>query len=181
MKMLKERLAGEYVSQSLSVTTPPLNFIQNAGFEKVNRNSAKNRSRWLWWGGWSWGGDYENAWEDRPEYVHSGEFPHASSASARPVGSASPRHPLPAVAGATGYELTSGLAARGTTGCSSTLNRGPGATSANRYRRSGRNTRLSERRRRTRTRTTSSLLRDRRGNDLVGRRQARAVGGNLEE
>jgi len=73
MQMLEQRKAGEYVSQSLSVTNPPLNFIQNAGFEKINRNSARNRSRWLWWGGWSWGGDYENFWEDRPEYVHSGD------------------------------------------------------------------------------------------------------------
>ncbi len=53
MAMLKARAAGAYVSQSLAVTDPPLNFVQNAGFEKVNRNSEKNRSRWLWWGGWS--------------------------------------------------------------------------------------------------------------------------------
>jgi hypothetical protein len=58
----------------LSVTNPPLNFIQNGGFEDINRNSAPNRSRWLWWGGWSWGGDYENHWEDRPEYVRSGKY-----------------------------------------------------------------------------------------------------------
>ena len=73
-EVLRQRLAGTYQSQSLSVNDPPLNFIQNGGFEKVNKNSAKDRSRWLWWGGWSWGGDYENSWEDRPEYVHSGQL-----------------------------------------------------------------------------------------------------------
>ena len=73
-QMLQERLAGAYRSQSLSTTNPPLNFIQNAGFEKLNKNSARNRSRWLWWAGWDWGGDYENSWEDQPAYVHSGQY-----------------------------------------------------------------------------------------------------------
>ena len=104
--MLEQRLAGRYESQTLSVTNPPLNFVQNGGFEKVNKNSAKDRSRWLWWGGWSWGGQYENSWEQRPEYVHSGAF----SACIRCVGQAgrigisTPK--LPAVPGATGYRLT---------------------------------------------------------------------------
>ncbi|UCG56479.1 MAG: hypothetical protein JSU70_16650 [Phycisphaerales bacterium] len=106
MDMLKVRLSGEYVSKSLSLTDPPLNFIQNAGFEKVNRNSEKNRSRWLWWSGWSWGGDYENYWETQPEYVHSGKF----SARIQCVGSQgrigifTPQ--LPAVPGAKQYKLT---------------------------------------------------------------------------
>jgi len=104
--MLESRLAGTYVSQSLSVTDPPLNFIQNAGFEKVNRNSQKNRSRWLWWGGWSWGGDYENHWESRPEHVHSGEY----SARIECVGSQGrigiSTPDLPAVPGAREYRLT---------------------------------------------------------------------------
>ena len=106
MDMLKTRLSGRYVSESLSVTDPPLNFIQNAGFEKVNRNSEKNRSRWLWWSGWSWDGDYENYWETRPEYVHSGKF----SARIQCVGSQgrigifTPE--LPAVPGAKQYKLT---------------------------------------------------------------------------
>ncbi len=106
MQMLEQRKAGEYVSQSLSVTNPPLNFIQNAGFEKINRNSARNRSRWLWWGGWSWGGDYENFWEDRPEYVHSGDFSARIQCVGKPgrIGISTPG--LPAVPGATGYELT---------------------------------------------------------------------------
>ena len=105
-KMLEARLAGTYGSQSLSVTDPPLNFIQNAGFEKVNRNSGRNRSRWFWWGGWDWGGQYENFWESRPDYVHSGKY----SARIRCVGKRgrigimTPH--LPAVKGATEYKLT---------------------------------------------------------------------------
>lgn len=104
--MLKSRLAGTYDSRSLSVANPPLNFIQNGGFEKVNRNSDRNRSRWLWWGGWSWGGDYENRWEDRPEYVHSGQFSARITCTGAPgrIGISTP--PLPAVPGATGYKLT---------------------------------------------------------------------------
>ena len=105
-KMLEGRLAGTYVSQSLSVTDPPLNFIQNGGFEKVNRNSAGNRSRWLWWGGWSWGGDYENYWETRPEYVHSGKFSARIRCTGKRgrIGIMTPA--LPAVGGAEEYKLT---------------------------------------------------------------------------
>jgi len=106
MAMLKARLSGTYVSESLSVMDPPLNFIQNGGFEKVNRNSDKNRSRWLWWGGWSWGGDYENLWEDRPAFVHAGQFSAritCTGATGR-IGINTP--PLPAIPGATGYKLT---------------------------------------------------------------------------
>jgi hypothetical protein len=106
MAMLQARRAGRYVSQSLSDADPPLNFIQNGGFEQVNRNSDRNRSRWLWWGGWSWGGDYENRWEDRPAFVHSGRFSariQCTGATGR-IGISTP--PLPAVPGATGYKLT---------------------------------------------------------------------------
>jgi hypothetical protein len=105
-QMLQARLAGSYESESLSVTNPPLNFIQNGGFEKVNRNSAANRSRWLWWGGWSWGGDYENRWEDRPEYVHSGKLSARIRCTGKPgrIGIMTPG--LPAVSGASGYTLT---------------------------------------------------------------------------
>lgn len=105
-KLLDARLAGTHVSQSLSVKDPPLNFIQNGGFEKVNRNSARNRSRWLWWGGWSWGGDYENYWESRPEYVHSGEFSARIRCTGKKgrIGISTPD--LPAVSGAVEYELT---------------------------------------------------------------------------
>ena len=106
LDMLKARLAGRYASESLSVTEPPLNFIQNGGFEKVNKNSGKDRSRWLWWGGWSWGGDYENYWETRPEYVHSGKF----SARTQCIGSQGRigifTPDLPVVTGAKEYKLT---------------------------------------------------------------------------
>jgi hypothetical protein len=73
--MLDARRQGRFEATALSRTNPPgLNLLQNGGFEEVNRNSARNRSRWLWWGGWSWGGDYENFWESRPEFVHSGHY-----------------------------------------------------------------------------------------------------------
>lgn len=104
--MLQARLSGAYVSQSLSVVDPPLNFVQNGGFEKVNKNSERNRSRWLWWGGWSWGGDYENMWEDRPQSVHSGQFSariRCTGTTGR-IGISTP--PLPAIPGATDYKLT---------------------------------------------------------------------------
>ena len=105
-KMLEARLAGTYESKSLSVTDPPLNFIQNGGFEQVNRNSAKDRSRWLWWGGWSWGGDYENLWEEKPESVHGGKFSARIRCTGKKgrIGLMTPK--LPAVPGATEYRLT---------------------------------------------------------------------------
>jgi hypothetical protein len=105
-RMLQARLSGVYKPESLSSTDPPLNFVQNGGFEQTNPNSAKNRSRWLWWNGWSWGGDYENRWEDRPEFVHSGKLSariRCTGAKGR-IGINTP--PLPAVPGATAYRLT---------------------------------------------------------------------------
>ena len=73
--MLEERRVGRFKATALSETDPvEFNLLQNAGFEEVNKNSERNRSRWLWWGGWSWGGDYENFWETRKEYVHSGTY-----------------------------------------------------------------------------------------------------------
>lgn len=106
MKMLRQRLEGTYEPQSLATADPPLNFIQNGSFEQINRNSARNRSRWLWWGGWSWGGDYENRWEDRPEYVHSGQYSARISCVGQKgrIGISTPR--LPAVPTASGYRLT---------------------------------------------------------------------------
>jgi hypothetical protein len=71
---LTARLAGTFQPGALSVKNPPLNFIQNGGFEQINRNSAPKGSRWLWWNGWSWGGNYVNSWEDRSGYVHSGKY-----------------------------------------------------------------------------------------------------------
>jgi len=72
--MLEARLAGTFKPTALSTKEPgELNLVQNAGFEEINKNSARNRSRWLWWGGWSWGGDYENFWAEAPN-VHSGQY-----------------------------------------------------------------------------------------------------------
>lgn len=105
-QMLEKRLAGTYHPESLSVADPPLNFIQNAGFEQTNPNSARNRSRWLWWNGWSWGGDYENMWEDQPEFVHSGKLSariRCTGAKGR-IGISTP--PLPAIPSVTEYKLT---------------------------------------------------------------------------
>jgi len=103
--MLEARLAGTFRPSMLSVTNPPLNFIQNGGFEDINRNSRPNRSRWLWWGGWSWGGDYENHWEDRPGYVRSGKYSARVKCLGRPgrIGISTPK--LPVVPGATEYEF----------------------------------------------------------------------------
>jgi len=105
-KMLEDRLAGTFRPQALSVADPPLNFLQNGGFELINKNSAPNRSRWLWWGGWSWGGDYENKWEDRPAFVHSGNYSAriACKGAKGRIGISTP--PLPLVPGADQYRLT---------------------------------------------------------------------------
>ena len=105
-KMLRDRLAGRFKPTMLSVTNPPLNFIQNGGFEDINRNSAPNRSRWLWWSGWSWGGDYENRWEDRPAYVRSGTYSARIACKGKPgrIGIMTPK--LPMVPGAAEYVFT---------------------------------------------------------------------------
>jgi len=104
--MIESRRDGRFQPTMLSTTNPPLNFIQNEGFEEINRNSAANRSRWLWWGGWSWGGDYENMWEERPEYVHSGKYSARITCKGQPgrIGLSTP--PLPCVPGATEYVFT---------------------------------------------------------------------------
>ncbi len=105
--MLEARRAGRFKSAALSETDPAeFNFLQNAGFEDVNKNSARNRSRWLWWGGWSWGGDYENFWETRKEYVHSGTYSAGIRCTGKPgrIGLNTPK--LPLVPGVKEYELT---------------------------------------------------------------------------
>ena len=104
--MLQARLAGTFQPAALSVKDPPLNFIQNGGFEQINRNSAPNRSRWLWWGGWDWGGNYVNMWEDRPEHVHSGKYSARIECKGERgrIGISTP--PLPLVPGAKEYKLT---------------------------------------------------------------------------
>jgi len=105
--MLEARRAGEFKPTALATTDPPeLNFIQNGGFEEINKNSARNRSRWLWWGGWSWGGDYENFWESRPEYVRSGHYSAGIRCVGQPgrIGINTPK--LPVVPGVKEYEFT---------------------------------------------------------------------------
>ena len=105
--MLEERRAGRFKSSALSQTDPgELNLLQNAGFEEVNRNSDRNRSRWLWWGGWSWGGDYENFWETRKEYVRSGNYSAGIRCTGQPgrIGINTPK--LPVVPGVKEYEFT---------------------------------------------------------------------------
>ncbi len=105
-KALADRLVGRYRPESLSTAEPPLTFIQNGGFEQINPNSAKNRSRWLWWNGWSWGGDYENMWEEQPALVHSGKRSARIRCTGAPgrIGIKTP--PLPAIPGAREYRLT---------------------------------------------------------------------------
>lgn len=104
---LEDRRSGRFKPTALSQTDPgDLNLLQNGGFEEVNRNSAPNRSRWLWWGGWSWGGDYENFWETRKEYVHSGSYSAGIRCTGQPgrIGISTPK--LPLVPGVKEYEFT---------------------------------------------------------------------------
>ena len=105
-EMLQARLAGTFTPTMLATTNPPLNFIQNASFENINRNSRPNRSRWMWWSGWSWGGDYENHWEDRTEYVRAGKYSARIKCLGKKgrIGISTPK--LPVVPGATEYEFS---------------------------------------------------------------------------
>lgn len=125
-KMLEARLAGTYEPEMLSDTNPPLNFIQNAGFEEINKNSAKNRSRWLWWGGWSWGGQYENMWESEKENVHSGKYSARITCTGKAGRIGISTAKIPVMPGATGYEFT--IWAKGTPGNRIFLNFEGGAT-----------------------------------------------------
>jgi hypothetical protein len=105
-RALEDRLAGIFKPEALSVRNPALNFIQNGGFEQINKNSAVNRSRWLWWGGWSWGGNYVNMWEERLEHVHSGQYSARIECKGEKgrIGISTP--PLPVIPGASEYKLT---------------------------------------------------------------------------
>lgn len=105
--MLEQRRAGTFQPTALSHTDPAeINFIQNGGFEEINRNSAPNRSRWLWWNGWDWGGDYENFWATEKENVHSGAYSAGIRCTGKPgrIGIFTPS--LPIVPGATAYVFT---------------------------------------------------------------------------
>jgi hypothetical protein len=105
--LLEQRRAGTFQPTALSNTNPAeINFIQNGGFEEINKNSAPNRSRWLWWSGWDWGGDYENFWATEKENVHSGDYSAGIRCTGKPgrIGIFTPK--LPIVPGATEYVFT---------------------------------------------------------------------------
>jgi hypothetical protein len=104
--MLEKRLAGTFEGTALSSTDPAeIDFIQNGGFEQINPNSNRNRSRWLWWEGWDWGGDYENFWGEPPN-VHSGQYSAGIRCTGRRgrIGIFTPK--LPIMPGVLSYELT---------------------------------------------------------------------------
>ncbi len=105
--MLERRAAGTFSPSALSSTNPPeVNLIQNGGFEDINRNSDPNRSRWLWWNGWDWGGDYENFWAAEKGNVHSGAYSAGIRCKGEPgrIGIFTPN--LPITGGATAYHFT---------------------------------------------------------------------------
>lgn len=69
--MLLARLAGTFTPTMLAIESPR-DLIQNGGFEAIDRNTGPHRSRWHWWQGWRWEGEYEMRWEDRRRHVRSG-------------------------------------------------------------------------------------------------------------
>ena len=69
--MLRARLEGAFTPTMLAVEDPR-DLIQNGGFEAIDRNTRPARSRWHWWRGWLWEGEYEMRWEDRGRHVRSG-------------------------------------------------------------------------------------------------------------
>jgi hypothetical protein len=105
--MVQQRMAGTFAPTMLAATNPPLNLLQNGGFEDFNPNTRKNMSRWDSWGGWAWPetAKFENDQESRPEYVKEGKL----SARFKCVGDPARTgisQTIPTTAGATGYELT---------------------------------------------------------------------------
>ncbi len=106
-KMLAERAAGTFKPEMLSATNPPLNLVQNAGFEDFNPNTRKNMSRWECWGGWAWpeSAPYENNKEDRPAYVHGGKLSARFTCTGAPARTGISQG-IPVVEGANEYELT---------------------------------------------------------------------------
>lgn len=69
--MLLGRLDGTFVPTMLAVENPA-DLIQNGGFESIDRNTGPQRSRWHWWQGWRWAGEYEMRWEEARRHVRSG-------------------------------------------------------------------------------------------------------------
>jgi len=104
--MLEARRDGTFAGTALATEdSAEVNFIQNGGFEETNANSEPNRSRWLWWSGWDWGGDYENFWATG-ENARSGEYSAGIRCTGQPgrIGIFTP--PLPIIPGATEYVFT---------------------------------------------------------------------------
>lgn len=104
--MLQARLDGTFKATALATKEDEeINLIQNGGFEQIDRNTRPDRSRWLWWGGWSWGGDYENFWATGKD-AHSGQQAAGTRCKGKTgrIGIFTPS--LPLLQGATEYELT---------------------------------------------------------------------------
>ena len=105
--MLQQRLAGTFDPTALSATNPPLNLLQNAGFEDYNPNTRRNMSRWNWWGGWAWPetAEYDNGREDRADHVREGKYSARFKCTGKPARTGI-NQGIPTIEGATGYELT---------------------------------------------------------------------------
>lgn len=72
-EMLLARRDGSFIPTMLAIRNPTA-LIQNGGFEAIDRNTRADRSRWHWWQGWRWEGEYEMRWEDRGRHVRSGRY-----------------------------------------------------------------------------------------------------------
>jgi len=106
LENLEKRLAGTFEGTALSNADPAeVDLIQNGGFEEINPNSDAKRSRWLWWEGWDWGGDYENFWAEAPN-VHSGRYAAGIRCTGQKgrIGIFTPQ--LPILPGVQRYDLT---------------------------------------------------------------------------
>jgi hypothetical protein len=101
-EMLNRRLDGTFTPTMLSVVDSP-DLLQNGGFEQVNRNTRPHQSRWLWWQGWRWEGEYENSWEDRRQHVRSGRYSARVTATGASGRIAIFTPVLPPIEGATEY------------------------------------------------------------------------------
>jgi hypothetical protein len=103
--MLLARLEGTFKPTMLAVESPP-DLIQNGGFEAINRNTRDDRSRWHWWQGWRWEGEYEAHWEDRARHVRSGRYSARITSTGTPGRIAVFTPILPAVAGSQDYRFS---------------------------------------------------------------------------
>jgi hypothetical protein len=103
--MLLARLEGTFRPTMLAVENPP-DLIQNGGFEAINRNTRDDRSRWHWWQGWRWEGEYEAHWEDRVWHVRSGRYSARVTSTGTPgrIGVFTPL--LPAIEGVGVYRFS---------------------------------------------------------------------------